>query len=101
MKTQADFFENFTGALSLSNVLGTSYSTHNQSGALTLSASGNKVVNGCATIPIVANGSAINVDADWLLIGGDEISTNVGDTNHIIVTWTGDKYYYSNKVEPA
>lgn len=98
---KASFQEIFTGAVSLSNALGTSYATHNQSGALTLSASGNKVVNGCATVPIVANGSAINVDAEWLLIGGDEISTTPGDTNHLIITYTGQNIYYANKVEPA
>lgn len=98
---EATFINIFTGSFSLANALGTSYATHNQSGELTLTAGGNKVVNGTATVPIVADGNTITVDEDWIQIGGDDISTEVGDTNHIIVTYTGQNIYYANKVIAA
>lgn len=101
MKTQADFLELFTGSLSLSNALGTSYATHNQSGDLTITAANNKVINGTATVPIVADGNDINIDPAWIQMGGDDLSNDIGDTNHLLVVWTGQEFYYSNKVVAA
>lgn len=98
MKKEADFISAFTGSLSLSNVLGTSYATHQQSGDLTITAAANQVINGTATIPIIADGNDINIDPSWIQIGGDAISTTPGDVNHLIVTFTGQQYYYANKV---
>lgn len=95
---EAIFQSIFTGALSLSNVLGTSYATHNQSGILNIQASGNKVINGTATIAIVANGQAINIDSSWIKLG-DDFSINPGDTNVLIVLWSGQNFYWSNTVK--
>lgn len=98
MKDQADIMSLFSGALNLSNANGTVYRTHNQSGALSLSVAGNQVINGWATVPIVADGSPITVPGAWIKYGGDDISIVAGQTNHFLLTWTGEFYYYTNKV---
>ena len=95
---KADFEQIFSGALNLSNPLGTVYKTTVQSGALILSSGGNKAVNGWALAPITADGAAITPDPTWIKYGGDDISIAPGAVNHFMLTWSGEYYYYTNRV---
>jgi len=96
--SKPDSMSSFSGALSLNNPLGTVYRQHTQTGALTLAAANNAVPNGWAVVAIVANGGAINIPSDWVKYGGDDIDTTAGVTNHFMLTWSGDFYYWTNKV---
>lgn len=90
--------EQFSGPLDLSNPLGAMYLEHTQTGVLTLSES-NGQAGGCALIPIVASGDAINLPVAWIKYGGDDISVVAGETNHLTVVYKDeDTIYWSNKV---
>lgn len=90
--------QRFVGIVSLINPMGTYYSRYTQTGVLTLSA-GACVPGGMAAITIEANGDAINVPEGWILYGGDAISTNDGEENHLSFLYKdADTIYYTNKV---
>ena len=91
----------FNGEISLQYPEGVIYPNHTQTAALTFSVGPHPEIGGTAMIYIVADGSAITVPGSWVLYG-DAISTTVGDTNIIVVSYMGlNKVHYSNKVIPA
>lgn len=95
---EPNIYSKFTGALDLSNVLGSFYNLCVQAGALTLAAA-NGVAGGTAIIPIQSDGSAINIPVAWIQYGGDAISTTAGQVNHLTVMYKdAATIYYSNKV---
>lgn len=88
----------FSGALALDNPDGTLYREHTQTGSLTLAAGRSARPGGWALVTIVANGSAINIPSDWIKYGGDDVSIVAGQINHFQLFWSGEYYYYTNKV---
>ncbi|HMV91522.1 MAG TPA: hypothetical protein PJ995_21515 [Cyclobacteriaceae bacterium] len=90
--------QKFSGPLALNCESGTTYLTHNQSGAITFSSTRNQQINGWALVPIVADGSAINIPSDWIKYGGDNIDITAGVTNHFMAIYTGERTYWTNKV---
>lgn len=70
-----------------------------QTGVLNLSANPDANVGGCDYLKLTANGSAINVPAEWKNIGSESISATAGHINRIIVRKTPSEIVYSVKVE--
>jgi hypothetical protein len=83
----------FSGVFNLDTPFGTFWNDYVQTGVLNLSVSGRARVGCTDRVKITANGSAINVPAEFTNVGTDAISTVNGTTNTIYVVKTGDNSY--------
>lgn len=80
----------FTGEFALNNPLGTYWSDHVQNGALILSEGVDSEIGGKDRIRLIADGSGIDIPAEWINVGVDAISEADGDINIIEIVKVSD-----------
>lgn len=85
--------------LELDDSVGRVYKTYTTTGDFTLKINSSTLKNkGTALIPIVASGNTTTIDSSWIKYSGDDFDDTDGVVNHFTLIWTGEYFYWTNKV---
>lgn len=85
--------------LELDDVGGRVYKTYVTTGDFTLNVNSNTLKNrGWALIPIEASGNTTTINSNWIKYGGDDFDDTDGAINHFSISWSGEYFYWTNKV---